>query len=153
MNKALVVGIGSILRADDGIGIRAIEELERASELPQGVRLEAGDVSGLDLLKIFEGQKRVIIIDAADMKMQPGTIKILKPADIKEAVFNDKFSTHGLGLLETLTLADKLDIKADIDIVAIEPYDTSYGLELSQDMKNKMPDIIDAVKKLLKENR
>jgi len=150
MNKTLIIGIGSILRADDGIGIKAVEELEKQKNLPQEITLEAADVSGLDLLKIFKGYKKIIIIDAADMKMQPGTIKILKPADIKEAVFNDKFSTHGLGLLETLTLADKLDIKADIDIVAIEPYDTSYGLELSQEMRNKMPDIIDAVKKLLK---
>jgi len=76
MNKILVIGIGSILKGDDGIGPRAIDELEK-DPLPDNVVLERGDLSGMDLIKFFPEFKRVIIVDAADMKAPSGEIKVL----------------------------------------------------------------------------
>ena len=130
MKKILVTGVGSILRGDDGIGVRVIDALEK-EELPENVSLHSGDVSGLDLLKVFPGHERVVIIDAADISEEPGTVKVLDFKDIKKADFNDKFSTHGMALLETLTLAERLDMVCEIKIVAVQPEDTSFNHELS----------------------
>ncbi|MFH1380831.1 MAG: hydrogenase maturation protease [Candidatus Omnitrophota bacterium] len=147
MNKTLIVGVGSILRADDGIGARVIDELEKSS-LPKDVELHAGDISGLDLLKYFHGYRNIIIIDAADMKLEPGSIKVFNLSEIKKSNFNDKFSTHGMALLETLTLAEKLDLGYDIKIVGIQPLNTGFDLKLSSLIESRIPEIIGAIKKL-----
>lgn len=145
MKKTLIVGIGSILRRDDGVGIRVIEELEK-EKLPEHVKLQSGDLSGLDLLKFFPGFKKAVIIDAANMQKSSGSINIFNPAEIKKSSFDDKFSTHGIALLETLTLAEKLDIRCKIIIIGIQPYDTSFKVGLTEPMEKKIPSIIDKIK-------
>lgn len=133
---------------DDGVGPRVIEALEK-EDLPQNVTLYRADVSGLDLLKFFPGYTRVIIIDASDMKLPPGAVRVFKASEIKEADFNDKFSTHGLALLETLTLARELEIDSDISIVGVQPLDTSFNLSMSQKLESCVPSIVKRVKNLI----
>ena len=148
MAKTLIVGIGSILRGDDAVGTRVIDELEKEN-LPGDVKLHSGDISGLDLLKVFPGNDRVIIIDAADMGEEPGTVKVFESKDIKKASFNDHFSTHGMALLETLTLAERLEMDCRITIVGVQPFDTEFNLEMSEGMLKRVPEVIEEVKKLL----
>ena len=148
MAKTLIVGIGSILRGDDAVGTRVIDELEKEN-LPGDVKLHSGDISGLDLLKVFPGNDRVIIIDAADMGEVPGTVKVFESKDIKKASFNDHFSTHGMALLETLTLAERLEMDCRITIVGVQPFDTEFNLEMSEGMLKRVPEVIEEVKKLL----
>ncbi len=147
LTKTLVVGVGSILMGDDGIGTRVIDELLK-EDIPDNIRLHSGDVSGLDLLKVFPGFDKVIIIDAADMSENPGCIKVFDFSSIKKAEFKDQFSTHGMALLETLTLAENLDLAKDIKIVGVQPESTDFDLELSELIRDKIPEIIRIVKTL-----
>lgn len=149
MEKILVIGVGSVLRGDDGIGVRAIEALEK-EVLPDNVTVEAGDLSGLDLLKYFGDYPRVIVIDAATMGEKPGAIKVFTPDEIKPATFKDKSSTHGIGLIETLTLAKELELDNEIIIVGIEPVTMEYSLELTDTIRSRIPEIISTVKDLVK---
>lgn len=153
MKHTVVVGVGSVVRTDDGIGPRVIEKLQE-HELPKSVDLRSGDISGLDLLKYLPGYKRVIIIDAADMKEPPGSIKVFSLDQIKLSSFSNVQSTHGMALLETLTLADQLDdITDEIYIIGIQPVTVSHGLALSPLLKSKIPCIIECVKKVVKRSR
>jgi len=146
--RTLIIGIGSILQGDDGIGPRVIDRLEQ-EPLPLGVKLERADLYGLDLLKYFTDFDRVIIIDAARMGKTPGTIKVFSPAQIKKASFDDIFSSHGIGLLEILTLAQNLDMNIDVRIIAIEPKNIGHSLELSDKIKACIHRIIIQVKEEL----
>jgi hydrogenase maturation protease len=148
MSKIFIVGVGSILMGDDGIGMRVIDELEKET-LPDEVELHGADISGLDMLKYVEGYERVIIIDAANMSLAPGEIRVFTPEEIEPASFNDKFSTHGMGLLETLTLAGTLGMKCKFVIVGVQPKNVDYNLELSTVIENKIPEIIKTVKDII----
>jgi hydrogenase maturation protease len=148
MKKTAVIGIGSVLKGDDGLGIRVIDELEK-EPISKGVSLRSGDISGLDLLKHFAGFERVIIIDAADMKQKPGTIKTFKPSQIKKSDFRECNSTHGITLLETLALAEKLNISPEVIIVGVQPEDTSFKLGLSRSIEENIPYIVDKIKTIL----
>lgn len=152
MKKILIIGIGSILRGDDGIGPRAIDALEKEN-LDASIVLERGDLSGLDLLKFFPDFDRIIIIDAADMGEKVGTVKTFGPEEIEDSTFDDKFSTHGMALLETLTLAKKLNLKADITIVGIQPENTKFDLELSDLIRSKIPCVTETVRTLVSKNK
>lgn len=146
--ETLIAGIGSILRGDDGVGMRVIDELEK-EQLPDNVTLHGADISGLDLLKYFPEEGRVIIIDAADMQEDPGTVKVFSSKKIEKSDFNDQFSTHGMGLLETVTLAHELGTRCEITIVGVQPLHTDYDLELSDLIKEKLPEIVETVKGII----
>ena len=148
MKKILIIGVGSILKGDDGIGPRVIDELEKVS-LPDNITLERGDLSGMDLIKFFPEFKRVIIVDAADMKESPGSIKVFTLSQIKKSTFSDSFSTHGMALLETLTLSQELGIKSEITIVGMQPESASFNLKLSSLIESKIPAIIKRIREML----
>ena len=148
MKDTLIIGIGSILRGDDGVGSRVIDELEKR-HLPENVVLERGDLSGLDLLKYFPKFEKVIIIDAADMKEKPGTIKVFSLKDIKNNAFKDAVSTHGMALPETLALSERLDIKSDIKVVGIQPEDVSFSLNLTDRIGERIPAVVDLITEII----
>jgi hydrogenase maturation protease len=148
MEKTLVVGVGSVLRGDDGVGIRVIEELQKEN-LSSDIKLLSGDISGLELIKYFPQFERVVIIDAVDIKDKPGTVKSFNSSEIKKSDFSEVVSTHGMKLLETLTLAEKLDISPKITIIGIQPKDISFKLGLTLEIEDKIPYIMKAVKKVI----
>ncbi|MBD3296393.1 MAG: hydrogenase maturation protease [Candidatus Omnitrophica bacterium] len=148
MRKTVIIGIGSILRGDDGVGPRVIDELEKRS-LPPKVSLYRGDISGLDLLKILPDYSRAIVIDASEMGLEPGQVRVFSAKEIKKADFDDSFSTHGMAFLETLTLAEKLDLETEITIVGVQPRNTGFDLELSEPVGAGIPGITDIVIGLL----
>ena len=65
----LVLGLGNPLRGDDGIGPRVIEALQDRG-LPSGVEVIDGGTGGLGLVNMLSCRQRVIIVDAANMRME-----------------------------------------------------------------------------------
>jgi hydrogenase maturation protease len=102
--------------------------------------------STMDLISYLEGVKKLIAIDAMKAGDTPGTIYKCRPEDLlpkgEEAV-----SLHDIGLLETLTMAKKMGREIDTVIIGVEPEVLDWGMELSEEVKNKIPAIIEAVLK------
>ncbi|MBF0253134.1 MAG: hydrogenase maturation protease [Candidatus Omnitrophica bacterium] len=153
----LIVGVGSILKCDDAVGIRVVESLEKDYGIGRSlegvnITLHAGDISGLDLIKIFPGYDKIIIIDAAEMSLSPGEIRVFGAGEI---VLSDAFSTnstHGMSLKETLLLARNLDIPMkNIKLIGIQPRSVDFSLEMSSLITKKIPEIITKIKILLNE--
>lgn len=67
---ATVLGIGNLLVADDGAGIRAVRSLCRTIADAR-VRCVESERGGLDILEHLEGVDRAIIIDAARTGTRP----------------------------------------------------------------------------------
>ena len=81
--KTLVIGIGSLLRADDGAGPHVIKALGK-EQLGGEVDL-MDDVSGLDILDAIAGYDRVILVDAIQGGGgKPGTIYQFSLNDFEE---------------------------------------------------------------------
>ena len=95
----LVVGLGNPLRGDDGIGPRLASELARR-QLPPGVRVIDGGSGGLDLLRLWDGWPRVVIVDAADVAQEPGRFVRFTPDEVRLLGTDDRFSLHHAGLAE-----------------------------------------------------
>ncbi|MFH1644979.1 MAG: hydrogenase maturation protease [Candidatus Omnitrophota bacterium] len=143
--KTRIIGIGSILKGDDGIGIRVIDELKK-HHLPDSIDLLASDVSGMDLLKYCPDYDKIIVVDAADMGAEPGVVKLFKKQDFVKHDFAGVVSSHGMSLQDTFALADKLSIKADINVAAIQVKTVDFNLELSEELKNRLPEIVEEIK-------
>ena len=56
--EALVLGIGNVLWADEGFGVRAVEALNAAYRFPAGVVLQDGGTLGLTLYEAVASARR-----------------------------------------------------------------------------------------------
>src|SRR5512134_2169660 len=75
---ALVVGIGNLLWADEGFGVRAAEALHAAYVFPEQVTIADGGTQGLYLFDLVASSRRVLVFDAIDFGLPPGTLRVLR---------------------------------------------------------------------------
>ena len=102
--EVLVVGIGNLLWADEGFGVRVVEMLNQAFRFPDSVELMDGGTLGLSLLPYVESSRRVLVIDAIDFGLAPGELKVLRDAEVP-AWGARKMSPHQNGFNDVLALS------------------------------------------------
>lgn len=143
-HKIAVLGIGNPLCRDDGIGIRIIQEMRYSGKYP-GIELIDGGTSP-DLLSLLDQDVgKLVIVDALKGGGPPGSIYRLAIDDgnISEET---PVSLHGLGVLDSLLLMNKLGMpRPEVTIVGVEPADVSHGLKLSAQLEAVIPALINAV--------
>ena len=145
MDKILIVGIGNLLCRDEGIGVHVIQEMKNM-KLPDHIDLLDMGTSTMDLISHLEGVKKLIAIDAMKAGGTPGTIYKCRPEDLLPEE-KGPISLHEIGLLESLNMAQKMGMKIDTVIIGVEPKILDWGMELTEEVKIKIPTIIEAVLK------
>ncbi|WP_407050727.1 HyaD/HybD family hydrogenase maturation endopeptidase [Methyloraptor flagellatus] len=106
--RILVLGIGNILWADEGFGVRAVEAFHRQFELPEAVTLLDGGTQGLYLVNFVQEADRLIVFDAIDYGLEPGTLKVVEDDEVPKFTGAKKMSLHQTGFQEVLSAADLL---------------------------------------------
>ncbi len=141
----VIIGIGNLLMKDEGVGIHAIQEMEKLN-LPADIKLIDGGTSP-DLIAYLQANDKVIIIDAAKAGGEPGAIYRFKPEDIK-AERSALDSAHELSIIESLNMLELTgSAPKEVIIIGVEPKEIDWGMELSPEIKKIMPKIIDAVRR------
>jgi hydrogenase maturation protease len=142
VRPTLILCLGNPLLGDEGIGVRAAEELKRL-ELPDGVSVVEGGTAGLRLISLMEGYQRVIIVDAADMGHSPGRVVRFTPSEVHFKTVEAPLSLHQIGLGEALALADALEVTPDeLVIIGVQPSRIEMGVELSPEVEGAIPQIV-----------
>jgi len=122
-----VIGIGTS-HGDDAAGLLAAERLTRA-RLPPGAEVLRCERPALDLLDALAEADAALVIDAMRSGAPTGHVRRLDPGHLAAA---SPFSSHGLGVAQTLALARALDRLpprlAILGIEAGEPASTPAGL-------------------------
>jgi len=143
--SVVVLGLGNPLRGDDGIGPRIVEDLIRRG-LPEGVEALGGGNMGLDLLHILEGWERAVIVDAADVGLEPGQFTRFTPDSVYLVQQANSLSFHQAGLSETLALAEALDLALpEMVIFGVQPATLGWREGLSPAVEATLPALADAV--------
>lgn len=143
----LVLGVGNILKGDEGVGVQVIKELQQLG-LPEKVELLDGGTAGLDLVPYFQDRKKIIIIDCVDTPDPPGTIYRLRPEDLEEIKTFTISSLHQVALPEAIGLSRLLGNQAEFIIIGVTPKDFSqYKMEISPELKKSIPRLIGLVMK------
>jgi hydrogenase maturation protease len=149
----LVIGLGSPLRGDDGVGPRLVEELTRRG-LPSAVTTLDGGTGGLDLLPVLEGWQQVVVVDAADVGREPGQFVRFTPEQVRLAQTADHPSLHSAGLGEILALANALGrTLPHMVIFGVQPAEVGWRQGLSPAVETALPALADAVLEELAEIR
>ncbi len=71
--ETLVVGCGNLLRGDDAAGPVLVRLLAEQG-MPPGVRLIDGGTAGMDVAFAMRGCRRVVVVDASAVGVEPGTV-------------------------------------------------------------------------------
>ena len=80
--NVLVLGIGNVLWADEGFGVRCVEELARGWQFDANVQILDGGTQGLYLLPFLEETDILVVFDAVDYGLPPGTLKVVEGDEV-----------------------------------------------------------------------
>jgi len=124
--SAVIVGLGSPVRTDDGVGLEVVRHLEENGP-PDDVELVAAGTPGLGILDLISGHRHAVIVDAIDIGAEPGKVVYRKLDDLEAPASLHASVTHGIDLATALEAGRRLGLPLpdEIHIVAVQIEDTS----------------------------
>jgi hydrogenase maturation protease len=136
--------MGNILLEDEGLGIRALEVLQRDYEMPDGVELLDGGTTGMGLLDDISGREHLVVLDAVQTGEPPGTLIELR-GDRVPVYFGLRVSPHQLGLSDVLaTLKLSGETPAEVTVLGLVPHSLEMSLELSAPIQERLGSLVEA---------
>jgi hydrogenase maturation protease len=141
--RALVLGIGNVLWADEGFGVRAVEALHEAWALPPEVTLMDGGTQGLILLPEVTSHSHVLVFDAVDFSDPPAAVRVLRDREVP-AWAGAKMSLHQQSFMELLAVADVQDrFPPHLTVIGVQPERLmDFGGSLSASVRARLPQAV-----------
>lgn len=102
--RVVVMGLGNLLWADEGFGVRVAERLYAHYHWPEYVEIVDGGTQGLNLLGYVESASHLLILDAIDYGLEPGTLRTYAGERIPAYLSAKKMSLHQNSFSEVLAL-------------------------------------------------
>ena len=151
--ETLILGIGNILWADEGFGIRSVELLNERYVFPDNVRVMDGGTQGIFLLPWVRNAKRLLIFDAVDFGLEPATLKLIRGSDVPRFMGAKKVSMHQAGFQEVLSSAELSgELPEELVLVGVQPERLDdYGGSLRDSVKAQLEPAIDAALGVLRD--
>lgn len=149
MSKILVLGLGNLVLKDEGVGIHAVQRMQRDT-LPEGIDILDGGTGGIFMIGTLQQYDHVIMIDATLDTNPPGTVRRLKPKYSTD--YPRLMSAHEIGLKDMIDAMIVQDHIPDIDLVIVSARDVQeIGMELSPPVEKALPKIMDTVNEIIQE--
>ncbi len=142
--KIIVLGVGNLLLSDEGVGVHVIKELMKM-DLPPEVSVVEGGTDGFGLLNIITEADRLIVIDAIKGGADPGSIYRFDIDEVRNCPSGFKTSVHQIGILEVLELSTLIGKTPHTTVIGIEPKSLKMGMELSPEVRAKIPRIVSLI--------
>ncbi|TCP94703.1 hydrogenase maturation protease [Cricetibacter osteomyelitidis] len=149
--KPLILGVGNTLLADEGIGVYAVQDLEKNPNFAPHFDIVDGGTCGMELLDCMANRDYMIIIDAVLAGRQPGEIVVMYDNAVP-VFFSRKISPHQLGVcdvLSALKLTDEFPKK--LCLIGIQPESLESKIGLSQTVQNQLPHIFEQLNQVLQQ--
>jgi len=142
-DAAVVIGVGTRFRHDDGIGPIA---LDRLADLGLGADLVELDGEPSRVIDAWDGRALAVVIDAVTTGAAPGTIHRFGPAALA-GVLSGTTSSHAAGPGDAIALATALDrMPLHLVVIGVEGADFSQGEGLSPDVAASLDEVVAAVR-------
>lgn len=142
--EVLILGIGNLLWADEGFGVRAIEAFHERYESNPHIREVDGGTLGHYLINEVMDAKRILLFDCCELHAEPGTLRVLREDDIR-LWSSTKISAHQTGMNDVLATASLMGYEPEaLTVIAIQPLELNdYGASLSDAVKSRLPQALE----------
>ena len=129
IKTTLILGIGNTLLSDEGVGVHAVNHLRSAYPETDHICCLDGGTLSFTLAAPIEDADQLIVIDAAQLRAEPGTVRVFEGDDMDRFLgSNKKSSVHEVGLLDLLTVARLTDqLPAKRALIGIQPQQVDWG--------------------------
>jgi hydrogenase maturation protease len=142
--STMVLGLGNLVHADDGVGVHAIQELRAESRVPYGVTLLDGGTQGLGLLHHLSGVQRLVVIDAIDAGEPSGTLLRFEGKALRG--LPGKASIHQLGFADLMIALQLLgESPPELVVFGVQPESTAWGAELTAPVEKALAPLLEQV--------
>lgn len=141
----LVLGIGNLLWADEGFGVRAVEEFDRRYACEERVRVMDGGTQGLYLLPHVQEASRLIVFDAIDYGLEPGTLRVILDSEVPSYMGAKQMSLHQTGFQDVLGAARLTGRYPEhLVLIGVQPVELKdYGGSLREPVRAQIAPAID----------
>lgn len=136
--KILILGVGNVLKQDDGAGPALVKRLATCDLRPETYVIDAGTAP-----ENFTGKIRqikpdtLVIVDAVDFGEQPGSVKIMGVEEFGVR----SFSTHNVSL-KTFVGFLKEDLpNLEVLVVGIQPKQVGFGEGLGPEVEKAVDEL------------
>lgn len=140
-----VVGVGNLLWADEGFGVRCIEALADRWEFPPEVELLDGGTLGLGLVPLLQEATHVLLFDTVDHHGEPGSLILARDREIPRFMGRDKMSVHQVGMNDVLASLEMLGHRpAAFTLIGVKPVNLAeYGGSLAPEVRAQLPQALE----------
>ncbi len=151
-NRTLVLGLGNTLLADEGIGIHALNALQSQYPDLADVEFLDGGTLSFTLAGPIEDADQLIVIDAAQLYAEPGTVQVFVDDDMDRYLgSNNKRSVHEVGLIDLMIIARLTDrLPQRRALIGIQPRDIDWGDHPSEPVAAAIPKVCDLARDLIR---
>jgi hydrogenase maturation protease len=140
--KVVVLGVGNTLRADEGIGVRVVEALERDYVLPGDVTAIDAGTSSMEMLEDLSHLDFLLVVDAIAAGKPPGTLVRLAGDEVP-VFFRRNLSPHGIGLSDVLAALEFMGAEPrETVIIGVQPVSLELSTELTPTVAERLPELV-----------
>lgn len=143
--RIIVLGVGNILLSDEGVGVRAVEKLQRDFVLSAEVEVIDGGTTGMEMLEDLACADHIIIVDAVLGGHAPASIVRLAGEQVP-VFFRTKLSPHQIGLSDVLATLELIgEQPGGVTVIGVEPVSLETAMALSPQVEALLPEVVSLV--------
>ncbi len=150
--KMLIMGFGSSILTDDGVGLKIAEQLSKDLD-SKLFDFKTENLISLETIEALTGYKKIIIIDAVSKSEERiGQVSKYLLQDFKSSLH--LFNIHDLSIHHLKELANYLscEITTDIFVVTINVKEKEeFSSSLSSDLNDKYSEIYSTINTIIEE--
>ena len=148
--KTTILGIGNTLLRDEGIGIHVLKALQARLPADDARSFVDGGTLSFTLAAEIEASDRLIVIDAAQLGEEPGTVRCFIDKEMDSFLGSCKRSVHEVGLLDLFDIARLTQtLPGQRALVGIQPASVDWGEEPTEAVAAAIPVAVQKVCDLL----
>ena len=148
------MGLGNLLREDEGAGLHVIEYLHQNPPFSAPVDLLDGGTGGLHLTAELEDRPAVVVVDATRMGQPPGTVQCYLQEEMDRFVSRRSgWNVHDVGLPDLFGAAQLLPggLPPRRALIGMEPASFDWRSQPSEPVAAAVPRAAKAVTEQLRQ--
>lgn len=138
-----VVGVGSMVMSDDGVGYHAVERLQERS-LPEDTTVTHAGTTAFLALEAMSGVDRAIVVDALALDDEPGTVREFRLGEPTEET--PEVTMHDFSFSDALAVGESAyDLPDEVVLAGVVPASLEPGVELSEPVAAALPELVSRI--------
>jgi hydrogenase 3 maturation protease len=137
--KIVVLSIGNEIKGDDALGPIMAQKASKLFDKNENITIFDGGTVPENYTGLIrnENPTHIILVDAVDMKKEPGYIRIVE----KEEIANYNISTHAMPLSFLIKYMETT-VDAQIILVGIQPKNMELAEKISKEVEKSIEEVL-----------